>query len=125
MNDLAQALKDTTSIFPDPSLQINFLANHDLPRFRSVVAADSIAFNAVVAQFLFPGFPVTYYGQYLRCYRSLGTVLLISELRVVLRKVKSRKSLQASQIPTTDKLSGAQEWVDTLLRPIHTRESGT
>jgi alpha-amylase len=79
MNDLAQALKDTL-VFPDPSLQINFLANHDLPRFRSVVAADSIAFNAVVAQFLFPGFPVTYYGQYLHCYAFLSTVLLIRGL---------------------------------------------
>lgn len=62
MNDLAQSLKDTI-IFPAPEYQVNFLANHDLPRFRSVVASDSIAFNAVVAQFLFPGLPVTYYGQ--------------------------------------------------------------
>ena len=45
MNVLAQALRDT-STFPNPSTLINFLANHDLPRFRSVVASDSIAFNA-------------------------------------------------------------------------------
>jgi alpha-amylase len=63
MNDLGQAWRDT-SAYPDPSTLINFLANHDLPRFRSIVTADSIAFNALVAQFMFPGFPVTYYGEF-------------------------------------------------------------
>ncbi|WVN88138.1 uncharacterized protein L203_103339 [Cryptococcus depauperatus CBS 7841] len=49
--------------FPNPSLLGNFLENHDLPRWRNTTADGQLAYNAIVAQFMFDGLPVVYYGQ--------------------------------------------------------------
>lgn len=125
MEDLAQALRDT-STFPDPSTLINFLANHDFPRFRSVVASDSIAFNALVAQFMFPGFPVTYYGECSLVGQGVVCAILIVALRQLpMSKVRSKKSPQGSPIPTTDKPFGEQEWVGTPPKPTPTNACDT
>jgi alpha-amylase len=63
MNDMASAMKQITAQFPDPGVLGNFLANHDVSRFRSVTASDSVAYNALVWQHLFDGIPITYYGE--------------------------------------------------------------
>lgn len=63
MQDLGQSMTNIVSQFPRPSVLVNFLSNHDVPRFRAVTASDSVAFNAFVWQFMFDGVPVTYYGE--------------------------------------------------------------
>nr|WVH01977.1 alpha-amylase [Naematelia aurantialba] len=49
--------------FTDPGLLGNFIENHDVPRFRNTTADPQLAYNAMVAQFIFDGIPVVYYGQ--------------------------------------------------------------
>ena len=38
----------------------NFLENHDLPRFRNTTADPQLAYNALIAQFIFDGIPIVY-----------------------------------------------------------------
>ncbi|KAJ9101539.1 hypothetical protein QFC20_005232 [Naganishia adeliensis] len=63
MKDLGESMTDIVSQFPDPGVLGNFLANHDVSRFRAVTASDSVAYNALVWQFTFDGIPITYYGE--------------------------------------------------------------
>lgn len=49
--------------FPHPEYLGNFLENHDLARFRNLTVDPRLGQNAMVAQFLFEGMPVAYYGQ--------------------------------------------------------------
>ncbi|KAJ9106757.1 hypothetical protein QFC19_003070 [Naganishia cerealis] len=63
MKDMAAAMTQYTAQFPDPGVLGNFLSNHDVSRFRSVTASDSVAYNALVWQHLFDGLPITYYGE--------------------------------------------------------------
>lgn len=49
--------------FPDPGVLGNFLANHDVSRFRAVTAFDSVSYSAFVWQYTFDGIPITYYGE--------------------------------------------------------------
>lgn len=51
------------SAFPDPGVLGNFIENHDLPRWRNTTVDPQLAWNAMVAQFIFNGIPTVYYGQ--------------------------------------------------------------
>lgn len=44
----------------DPSIIGNFIENHDLPRWRNVTVDPQLAYNALVASFIFEGLPVVY-----------------------------------------------------------------
>jgi len=46
--------------FPRPDILGNFLENHDLPRWRNATVDPQLAYNAMVAQFVFEGLPVVY-----------------------------------------------------------------
>jgi len=46
--------------FPRPELLGNFIENHDLPRWRNTTVDPQLAYNAIVAQFVFEGLPVVY-----------------------------------------------------------------
>lgn len=48
--------------YPDQSLVGAFLDNHDLPRFGSLVTDKAKGYNAIVANFLYGGLPIVYYG---------------------------------------------------------------
>lgn len=63
MKDLGEAMTNIVSTFPDPGALGNFIANHDVSRFRAVTASDSVAYNAFVWQHTFDGIPITYYGE--------------------------------------------------------------
>ncbi|TXT03830.1 hypothetical protein VHUM_04351 [Vanrija humicola] len=63
MTDLGVAVGQQLSSYNNPRVIGNFLENHDMTRFRNVTADPILAYNAMVAQFLFEGIPVTYYGQ--------------------------------------------------------------
>lgn len=63
MIDMANTMKQINAQFPDPGVLGNFLANHDVSRFRTVTSSDPVAYNALVWQHLFDGIPITYYGE--------------------------------------------------------------
>lgn len=63
MSSFITHAQDTLTSFPHPEYLGNFLENHDVPRFRNTTADLRLAQNAMVAQFLFDGIPVVYYGQ--------------------------------------------------------------
>ncbi|ORX36860.1 glycoside hydrolase superfamily [Kockovaella imperatae] len=48
---------------PDPMVFGNFLENHDLPRWLNATVDPQLAYNALIAQFIFDGIPIVYYGQ--------------------------------------------------------------
>ncbi|RXK40840.1 alpha-amylase [Tremella mesenterica] len=55
--------KQVLSSFPHPEYLANFLENHDLPRWRNTTVDPQLAYNAIVAQHIFDGIPLIYYGQ--------------------------------------------------------------
>ncbi|ORY32604.1 glycoside hydrolase superfamily [Naematelia encephala] len=63
MSAFVDIANQVQTAFPDPGLLGNFIENHDLPRFRNVTADPQLAYNAMVAQFIFDGIPIVYYGQ--------------------------------------------------------------
>lgn len=63
MSALAESMTNIVDQFPDPGVLGNFLANHDVSRFRAVTKFDSVAYNALVWQYMFDGIPITYYGE--------------------------------------------------------------
>ncbi|KAK8864242.1 hypothetical protein IAR55_001488 [Kwoniella newhampshirensis] len=63
MSAFVDIASQTLASFPNPGLLGNFIENHDLPRWRNVTADAQLAYNAMVAQFMFDGLPVVYFGQ--------------------------------------------------------------
>ncbi|KAL1405411.1 hypothetical protein Q8F55_009042 [Vanrija albida] len=63
VSDFGVAVSLALSTYKDPRVIGNFLENHDMARFRNITADPVLAYNAMVAQFLIEGIPVTYYGQ--------------------------------------------------------------
>lgn len=63
ISDLIDGTKEVLGKFPRPEILGNFIENHDVPRFRNITADPRLAQNAMVAQFMFEGIPVIYYGQ--------------------------------------------------------------
>ncbi|WVF71631.1 hypothetical protein IAT40_006439 [Kwoniella sp. CBS 6097] len=63
MSNFVDIANQVLASFPNPGLLGNFIENHDLPRWRNVTADAQLSFNAMVAQFMFEGLPVVYYGQ--------------------------------------------------------------
>ncbi|WVQ82166.1 hypothetical protein IAT38_004294 [Cryptococcus sp. DSM 104549] len=63
MSSFVDIATQVLGTFPTPSLLGNFIENHDLPRWRNTTADSQLAYNAMVAQFIFDGLPVVYYGQ--------------------------------------------------------------
>jgi alpha-amylase len=92
MRDLGEAMTKGVSAFPDPGVLGTFISSHDASRLRAVTSSDSVAYNALVWQFMFDGIPITYYGE-------------------------SRKFLVDSPILINDKRCGPRVWADTPRRP--------
>ncbi|KAJ9101540.1 hypothetical protein QFC20_005233 [Naganishia adeliensis] len=63
MKDLGEAITEGVSTFPDPGVLGTFISSHDASRFRAITSSDSVAYNALVWQFMFDGIPITYYGE--------------------------------------------------------------
>lgn len=63
MTDFGVAVGQALSTYNNPRVIGNFLENHDMARFRNITADPVLAYNAMVAQFMIEGIPVTYYGQ--------------------------------------------------------------
>lgn len=63
MRDLGEAMTKGVSAFPDPGVLGTFISSHDASRLRAVTSSDSVAYNALVWQFMFDGIPITYYGE--------------------------------------------------------------
>lgn len=63
MSEFTDRIIGTLKSFPDPTVLGNFIENHDTPRFHNITADPQLVYNAMVAQFLFDGIPILYYGQ--------------------------------------------------------------
>ncbi|OCF74806.1 alpha-amylase [Kwoniella mangroviensis CBS 8886] len=63
MSSFVEIAQQTLATFPQPGLLGNFIENHDLPRWRNTTTDSQLAYNAMVAQFIFDGLPIVYYGQ--------------------------------------------------------------
>jgi alpha-amylase len=60
MSHFVDIANQVLTAFPHPELLGNFIENHDLPRFRNATVDPQLAYNAMVAQFVFEGLPVVY-----------------------------------------------------------------
>jgi alpha-amylase len=63
MKDLGETMTNVVNQFPDPGLNLVFTSSHDVSRLRSVTKSDTVAYNALVWQFMFDGIPCSYYGE--------------------------------------------------------------
>jgi alpha-amylase len=63
MKDLGETMTNVVNQFPDPGLNLVFTSSHDVSRLRSVTSSDTVAYNALVWQFMFDGIPCNYYGE--------------------------------------------------------------
>ncbi|CAD6578592.1 MAG: hypothetical protein TREMPRED_002226 [Tremellales sp. Tagirdzhanova-0007] len=63
MSAFTDVANQVLTAFPDPSVLGNFIENHDLPRWRNATVDPQLGYNALVAQFIFDGIPIVYYGQ--------------------------------------------------------------
>ncbi|GFZ44160.1 1,4-alpha-D-glucan glucanohydrolase 1 [Saitozyma sp. JCM 24511] len=63
MSGFVTIANQVLTAFPKPYLLGNFIENHDLPRWRNTTVDPQLAYNAMVAQFVFDGIPIVYYGQ--------------------------------------------------------------
>lgn len=76
MKALGATMTSVVSQFPDPGVNFVFLSSHDVSRLRSVTASDSVAYNALVWQFMFDGIPCHYYGEHSRLFFVKEDVLI-------------------------------------------------
>lgn len=63
VSDFIDGAHEVLSKYPHPEYLGNFVENHDVPRFRNITADPRLMYNAMVAQFMFEGIPIVYYGQ--------------------------------------------------------------
>lgn len=63
MSGFVQHATNVLQQFPHPEYLGNFLENHDVPRWRNATVDPQLAYNAQIAQFMFDGVPIVYYGQ--------------------------------------------------------------
>jgi len=60
---LSEAKRKTSEFFQSPNLAINFIENHDVPRFLSLAGSNEVLYlNAFVCVLFWEGIPSLYYG---------------------------------------------------------------
>jgi alpha-amylase len=72
-NNIAKQVKETLKRIPQGKYYVNFIENHDVDRFASVVGGDLRKLRcAAVLNILLPGIPSIYYGQELGVTGQIG-----------------------------------------------------